>query len=274
MARSRSTLLGTVLALATAAVAATGLAAVGIFAWGLESTTESFIDAVFLPVLSSDLKNLDSAIDSLYGELSLGPRGLESGGQALGKSTQAVDLATRKTGVETAILELRDGGFATAQTSVRTPSGERAASFALGPDSPASVAVLGGEEFVGRLNVSGRGYVVALKPRVDSEGKVIGALLAGKALQELRALVDEARNRSLLALAAAILAMAILASAACALLLRSSLRPLRRAVELLGDIAQREGDLTRRIESGGAEETVRLAAHFNAFVGQIGRAHV
>ncbi|MGE4344795.1 MAG: methyl-accepting chemotaxis protein [Geoalkalibacter sp.] len=43
-------------------------------------------------------------------------------------------------------------------------------------------------------------------------------------------------------------------------------RPIQRAVEMLRDISEGEGDLTRRLEVSGNDEVGQLARHFNQFV--------
>ncbi|MDX9896621.1 MAG: HAMP domain-containing protein, partial [Desulfofustis sp.] len=47
---------------------------------------------------------------------------------------------------------------------------------------------------------------------------------------------------------------------------RSITRPIHRAVEMLRDISEGEGDLTRRLEVSGNDEVGQLARHFNQFV--------
>ncbi|MCG5535859.1 methyl-accepting chemotaxis protein [Ectothiorhodospira mobilis] len=50
---------------------------------------------------------------------------------------------------------------------------------------------------------------------------------------------------------------------------RTITRPMRRAVEAMRDIAEGEGDLTRRLETGGRDEIAEVAAAFNRFAERV-----
>ena len=57
-----------------------------------------------------------------------------------------------------------------------------------------------------------------------------------------------------------------LAAIVIVLLARSITRPIVRAVDMLKDIAEGDGDLTRRLEVGGKDELGELALYFNRFI--------
>jgi len=65
-----------------------------------------------------------------------------------------------------------------------------------------------------------------------------------------------------------IIGLIVIAIAAIVIILlaRSITRPIVRAVDLLKDIAEGEGDLTRRLEVGGKDELGELSLYFNRFI--------
>ncbi|HTX73947.1 MAG TPA: methyl-accepting chemotaxis protein [Rectinemataceae bacterium] len=46
-------------------------------------------------------------------------------------------------------------------------------------------------------------------------------------------------------------------------------RPIRRTADILEDVAEGEGDLTRRLPAGGVDEIGRMSRHFNAFMDKL-----
>ncbi len=73
------------------------------------------------------------------------------------------------------------------------------------------------------------------------------------------------RNLMLGVSAAALVSIAIL----WILLARSIVSPIRRAADMLKDISEGEGDLTKRLEVKSKDEVGRLAYYFNNFVGKL-----
>lgn len=89
-----------------------------------------------------------------------------------------------------------------------------------------------------------------------------------QARSELKA-SDEAATRSVVFFVGIGLACAAVAALVGVGTARSITRPLRRTVEILKDIAQGEGDLTRRLTNRGKDELADLARWFNLFVEKI-----
>lgn len=77
--------------------------------------------------------------------------------------------------------------------------------------------------------------------------------------------VGAAFTQSLLVALAAVLAIAALAL----FIARSVVRPLKRAVQAMNEVAQGEGDLTRRLDAHNRDELGELGQAFNAFADQV-----
>ena len=113
-----------------------------------------------------------------------------------------------------------------------------------------------------------RHEIVPLAGRI---GKELGAMIQlaqqriDTASNELLQQVDRS-SRVILVMLVVGLLLGVLIAAGAAI---SILRPLNRAVAAMNDIARGEGDLTRRLETGGGVELERLADAFNRFVERI-----
>ena len=105
-------------------------------------------------------------------------------------------------------------------------------------------------------------FMTACAPIRDSSGRIVG-VLAG----DLDARDVVARERQMLiqavATVAVVLACTIAVSAVFAV---RTVRPLLKVAEMVRDIAEGEGDLTRRLDATSNDEIGRLASWFNAFV--------
>ena len=77
--------------------------------------------------------------------------------------------------------------------------------------------------------------------------------------------VTAALVRSLLAALFAVAAIAVLA----VFVARGVVTPLKKAVVAMNDIAQGDGDLTRRLDDNGKDELIQLAQAFNAFADDV-----
>ena len=85
-------------------------------------------------------------------------------------------------------------------------------------------------------------------------------------LLELR--ISHFKSQRLWALGAAAIIL-VLAALAASLLMSSLVRPIRETLSILDDMAEGEGDLTRRLKVHGRDEVGRMAERFNTFLDKI-----
>ncbi|MCY1494628.1 Methyl-accepting chemotaxis protein McpU [compost metagenome] len=88
-------------------------------------------------------------------------------------------------------------------------------------------------------------------------------------LQQLQGELVDQRDRDILGMALVGLLVAALGLAVVWLVGHGIARPLRQMVAMLDDIAQGEGDLTRRLHSDRADELGSIAKGFNGFLGKL-----
>ena len=106
-------------------------------------------------------------------------------------------------------------------------------------------------------------FITACAPIRDSSGQIVG-VLAG----DLDARDVVARERQMLIQAIATVAIVLVCTVAMsALLAARTVKPLLNVAQMVRDIAEGEGDLTRRLDVTSNDEIGRLASWFNTFVG-------
>jgi methyl-accepting chemotaxis protein len=136
-------------------------------------------------------------------------------------------------------------------------------------------------------SASSAGSLKLIEKPVGFDGQVLGRLVVGldftsleqKSVGMREAIVQleqqvaaeaESQERSMVLTSVVVggagLAVLVLISA---LIARSILRPLRETVAVLRDLSEGKGDLTRRLDATGADETGELAEHFNRFVDKL-----
>jgi len=121
------------------------------------------------------------------------------------------------------------------------------------------------QALIRRISNSDGEYAVYAQRVNDFTGKAVGVLELVMDRSEYVAAINSARNTTLLITGVAlvigfILAYAIGYSITC---------PLKEAVAAMDDIAQGEGDLTKRLEERGRNEISDLAAAFNRFAAKV-----
>jgi len=244
----------------------TGSLALYLSLGGIASLSNGIADSIYGRILEGALKSFAAGVAVNYGELSLSSGKLVGeGGAPLEKSSQAVDALSRGATVEASIYSYSSGVFAVEQTSIRDADGKRALGRVLSLGSGAAKALAEGEDFKGRLQIEGKPFIASLSPLTDGGGALIGALFVGQSVADVESLTAEGYRAVVLRLLLGTAIAVALSATAASLGLRSSIVPLRHAVDLLRGIATAGGDLTIRIEAQGGRETRALALHFNEF---------
>ncbi|HAC33607.1 MAG TPA: hypothetical protein DCF45_03710 [Gammaproteobacteria bacterium] len=97
------------------------------------------------------------------------------------------------------------------------------------------------------------------------------AVVSEIAVQDTLAAATGLRNEILVTSATIVVLMLLAGGGLGGFFARSITRPLVRIVEAMDDIAEGEGDLTRRLDDSGSDEVSALARGFNTFIGKIDR---
>ncbi len=123
-------------------------------------------------------------------------------------------------------------------------------------------------EFSGKARAVGIEYSdqsMIITEQIKSEGAVIGSISFNVDMAEIGEIVSAAVAKSLLLI---VIISLVAVSLAYAVQL-SIVRPVNEVVIALRDIAQGEGDLTRRLPETGNDEVTELSRRFNQFVNSL-----
>ena len=120
-------------------------------------------------------------------------------------------------------------------------------------------------EFSGTPRANGietKGRLLTITENIKSEGNHIGSISVRVDMSEIDEIVSSAAMNALMLI---VIISLVAASLAYAVQL-SIVRPVNEVVIALRDIAQGEGDLTRRLPEAGNDEVTELSRRFNQFV--------
>lgn len=177
-----------------------------------------------------------------------------------------VDAIADDLGVVATVFAREDNDFRRISTNIRQADGSRAVGTLLGTDSAAYQPVMQRELYIGQAMILGLPYFTAYQPIVNAQEEVIGILFLGIPQAELDAIIADNTSAFLRATALSFLALLAIATFITIGISRSITRPIVHAADMLKDISEGEGDLTRRLPADSQDELGSLARYFNAFV--------
>ncbi len=190
-------------------------------------------------------------------------------GERLSDSYKFVDRLKGDLGVVATIF-IKDGDdFTRISTNVLTEDNKRAVGTRLGSQSAAYKPVMDKKLYVGKAEILGKPYLCAYDPMLNPNGELIGILFIGIPNEEAYELINEGRKRMLMRASVASLIIVALSILVLVVLINSLMKPVAKTVAMLKDIAQGEGDLTKRLEVKTKDEIGELAHWFNVFVEKV-----
>jgi methyl-accepting chemotaxis protein len=149
-------------------------------------------------------------------------------------------------------------------TNVSNPDGSRAIGTKL--KGPAYDAVIKeGKPYRGVVQILDVPYFTAYDPIKNDKGEVIGVLYVGEKQSEYLSVYQKLKY----VVAGLSLILAAALSFVSFLVVRKALQPLGEMVIMIKDIAEGEGDLTKRLEIRNNDELGEVCLWFNAFVGKL-----
>jgi methyl-accepting chemotaxis protein len=191
-----------------------------------------------------------------------------AGGKVAGVVTIGISLSEQDfvdevksfTGLEATVFEMD-----TRLTTTITKEGKRIVGTKIdNPDVVEAVLKKGGE-FVSTSSILGTPFQTAYWPIKDPLGKVSGMFFVGQPLD----LIEAAKTRQSLSILGFTAALALAMIIISWFIVRGITRPLHSMIGMLRDIAEGEGDLTKRLRDSSGTETQDLAELFNRFGSQV-----
>lgn len=202
---------------------------------------------------------------SYYGSLSLaGNTLINPQGQSIAGDFEFVDLISKELD-DVATIFIKDGDdYTRLVTSIRDAQGQRILGTKLGKDSAAYDSMKAGKAYFGQAKILGENYFTSYQPLVDVNQEQVGILFIGVSTKAAEGIA--AKDLEDLVFTIAVIGLISLFIALVLFFLFSSfivVRPIKRVVLRLQDIADGEGDLTKVLEISSNDELRALAEAVN-----------
>jgi len=171
-----------------------------------------------------------------------------------------VDKIKSFTGLETTVFEMD-----TRLTTTIIKDGKRVVGTKMDNPEVIDVVLTKGKEFISSNVILGNSFQSAYWPIKDPNGKISGMLFVGKPLS----VIESAKKNVSLAILGVTSILALIVICLSWFIVRGITRPLHAMIFMLKDIAEGDGDLTKRLQDVSGTETQDLAELFNHFVIQV-----
>jgi len=186
-------------------------------------------------------------------------------GESLKYNYNAVDQVFSILGIHATIFIKEQDDYRRIATSIKDSSGKRAVDTFLGSTSAAYAPVQSGSEYIGNAKILGNDYLAAYRPIFQpNTNEVVGILFIGKEMSSIQDMLiqnSSAAIKIISVIAVGLLFVSILLTSLSSKFI--IVKPIHSTVEILKDISEGEGDLTRRITIGSNDEIGDLARYFN-----------
>jgi len=222
--------------------------------------------------LSNDMIHFTRIVSTEYGQLSLIDGDLVSqDGVSLKYNYELIDEISSDLKIAATIF-IRDGDdYRRISTSIVDNSGKRAVDTFLGKDSKAYPSIHSGNSYSGEAVILHKKYLTEYRPIIGAKNKeVIGILFIGN---EMTAITDAIHDNSIRQIKIiAVIAVAILLASVVINALSYKIiliKPINSATAMLKEIAEGEGDLTKRLTVSSKDEIGDMATYFNETLDKI-----
>jgi len=192
-----------------------------------------------------------------------------SGGKIIGSVSTGYDFSTdefvdsikKNYGTECTIFQ-NDTRISTTLTGT---DGKRIVGTKLANPAILDKVLAKGQIFVGTNTVAGKTYDSTYWPIYNAENKPIGIFFIAKDMEIIR---KELRNQ-LISSVLLTLACTFLVMVASVFIIRSVIRPIKKATAMLKDISEGSGDLTKRLTVKARDEIGDMASYFNTTLDKV-----
>jgi len=252
------------------------LLAISIFAYiSIHSVRTSSFEAAILMgknKLTGDILHFAHRLSTEYGQLSLKGDSLEGkDGVSLKYNYDLIDELSNDLGIVATIFVLDGDDYRRISTSIVDGAGKRAVDTPLGKNSKAYPAIQSGKGYSGEAVILGKNYLTEYRPIFAANGRdVIGILFIGNEMATIGNVIAGNITKQIETIA--VIALALLLSSIVVNALSYNfilIKPINSASAMLKEIAEGEGDLTKRLTVSGGDEIGTMALYFNETLDKI-----
>jgi len=222
--------------------------------------------------LASDMTHLAHRMSTEFGQLSLKDGNLEEqNGVSLKYNYELIDELSNDLGIVATIF-VRDGDdYRRISTSIVDSAGKRAVDTFLGKGSAAYPSIQSGKEYSGKAMILGKDYLTEYRPIFAVNNRdVIGILFIGNEMATIGKVIAGNVTKQIKIIAVIAVALLLVSIVVNALSYNFILiKPINSASAMLKEIAEGEGDLTKRLAVSGGDEIGTMALYFNETLDKI-----
>ena len=220
-----------------------------------------------LSKLEGDLNSASVYLQQYHGSLTYEYGTLvDNEGISVDGNFEMVDALHNELGIVATIFVKEDKDYKRISTCIRQENGDRAVGTMLGLDSAAYPDVSAGKTFIGNANILGKPYMTGYKPLLSESNEVIGILFVGIPQDDVNILIDKNIKISIYFLLIISVIGFILIGIITYFFLERLLKPIQTTTDMLKDISEGNGDLTKRLKIKNQYEMGELATYFNNFI--------
>ncbi|MDR2943396.1 MAG: Cache 3/Cache 2 fusion domain-containing protein [Treponema sp.] len=216
--------------------------------------------------LVSDMIHLEHRMKLEFGNLTLkGDELVSKDGISLKYNYELIDELSKDLSIAATIFVKDGDDYRRISTSIVDNLGKRAVDTFLGKASAAYSSIHSGKKYSGQAMILGKNYLTEYHPVFAANGTdVIGILFIGNEMTD----IEKTINNNMISQIKIIIIIAIVLLLASALVNSASLmfilvRPINKATDMLKEISEGEGDLTKRLEVKRKDEIGDMAQYFN-----------
>ncbi|MDR1302867.1 MAG: Cache 3/Cache 2 fusion domain-containing protein [Treponema sp.] len=216
--------------------------------------------------IRGDIASFQNTLKNNYGNLSLNNGTLvDQHGEALNERYDLVDKVSEELGIVATIFVREGNDYKRITTSIRNASGQRAVNTMLGTSSVAYNAVNSGTSFIGEVTILEKSHLAGYQPLfAENSRTIIGILFVGIEMSIIRETIAQRIYYEIRLMIGIVLILLVATSLLNVLVFRQIIvRPIRTVVDMLKDISEGEGDLTRRLMIKSRDEIEAMAKYFN-----------
>ena len=234
------------------------------------TTCNNLVEDTFRSKLQGDIHSARIYVKNYYGAIRLVDDHLVDEKDApIDNRFEMVDAIKKDLGVVATIFIHKGSDFTRITTNVRDDKGNRAVGTTLGDQSAAYQPVMEKKLYIGDARILGSPYLCAYDPILDENNNLIGILFIGISQSEIHAYIASELTELLLWIIGCSVVITLLGIVILSLGMRSIIEPVLRMVDMIKDIAQGEGELTKRLSIKTHDEIGELAKWFNTFIDKL-----
>ena len=237
----------------------------------MSGLADSIADITLGKKLEGDARVAHYYLEKHYGKIDLKDGQLvDKDGNPIAGKYEMVDAILNDLG-DTATLFVKEGDdFKRVATNVKKGDGSRAVGTMLDRGGAAYGEVLKGNHYIGKANILGKPYLTSYAPLKGDNGDITGIFYIGIPQEQAHQIASKSvRDTAVVSAAIGLLIVAIFVILSIILIKKVVTVPISRMVAVLKDIAEGDGDITKRIQISSHDELGEMGRYFNTFVSML-----